>query len=50
MKIIAFRVGQKSRVEELPDDLDAMLAGARPHWQTAGPPPQPSPENATTRR
>jgi hypothetical protein len=26
MKIIAFRVGQKSRVEELPDDLDAMQA------------------------
>jgi NAD(P)-dependent dehydrogenase (short-subunit alcohol dehydrogenase family) len=38
------------RYMELPDDLDAMLAGARPHWQPQGPPPQPSPENATTRR
>ncbi len=32
------------RYMELPDDLDAMIAGARPHWQTQGPPPQPSPE------
>jgi len=42
--------GLSGRYMELADDLDAMLAGARPHWQTAGPPPQPSPENATTRR
>ena len=50
MKIIAFRVGQKSRVEELPDDLDAMLQGARPHWQKDGPPMNPSPENRTDRK
>jgi NAD(P)-dependent dehydrogenase (short-subunit alcohol dehydrogenase family) len=42
--------GLSGRYMELADDLDAMLAGARPHWQTQGPPPQPSPENATTRR
>jgi len=24
--------------------------GARPHWQTQGPPPQPSPEQPPTRR
>jgi NAD(P)-dependent dehydrogenase (short-subunit alcohol dehydrogenase family) len=42
--------GLSGRYMELPDDLDAMLAGARPHWQASGPPPQPSPENASTRR
>ena len=42
--------GLSGRYMELADDLDGMLAGARPHWQTQGPPPQPSPENATTRR
>jgi NAD(P)-dependent dehydrogenase (short-subunit alcohol dehydrogenase family) len=42
--------GLSGRYMELADDLDAMLAGARPHWQTQGPPPQPSPENTTTRR
>jgi len=36
--------GLSGRYMELADDLDAMLAGARPHWQTDGPPPQPSPE------
>jgi len=29
---------------ELADDLDGMLKGARPHWQTKGPPANPSPE------
>jgi len=38
------------RYMELADDLDAMLAGARPHWQTQGPPPNPSPEQPQTRR
>jgi NAD(P)-dependent dehydrogenase (short-subunit alcohol dehydrogenase family) len=42
--------GLSGRYMELADDLDAMLAGARPHWQTSGPPPQPSPENNSTRR
>jgi len=42
--------GLTGRYMELADDLDAMLAGARPHWQPQGPPPQPSPENPTTRR
>jgi NAD(P)-dependent dehydrogenase (short-subunit alcohol dehydrogenase family) len=42
--------GLSGRYMELPDDLDAMLAGARPHWQSQGLPPQPSPENVTTRR
>jgi NAD(P)-dependent dehydrogenase (short-subunit alcohol dehydrogenase family) len=32
------------RYLELADDLDAMLRGARPHWQKDGPQPQPSPE------
>ncbi|MEI9965962.1 MAG: SDR family oxidoreductase [Caulobacteraceae bacterium] len=36
--------GLSGRYMELADDLDAMLAGARPHWQTDGPPPAPSPE------
>ena len=36
--------GLSGRYMELADDLDAMLGGARPHWQTQGPPPQPSPE------
>jgi NAD(P)-dependent dehydrogenase (short-subunit alcohol dehydrogenase family) len=38
------------RYMELADDLDAMLKGARPHWQKDGPPMNPSPENATTRK
>jgi NAD(P)-dependent dehydrogenase (short-subunit alcohol dehydrogenase family) len=38
------------RYMELPDDLDAMLKGARPHWQKDGPPPNPSPENGTSRK
>ncbi|MGZ5965965.1 MAG: SDR family NAD(P)-dependent oxidoreductase [Caulobacteraceae bacterium] len=42
--------GLNGRYLELPDDLDAMLNGARPHWQTQGPPPQPSPEQPATRR
>jgi len=42
--------GLSGRYMELADDLDAMLAGARPHWQSAGPPPQPSPENSSTHR
>ena len=42
--------GLSGRYMELADDLDAMLAGARPHWQTQGPPPQPSPEQPQTRR
>jgi NAD(P)-dependent dehydrogenase (short-subunit alcohol dehydrogenase family) len=42
--------GLSGRYMELPDDLDAMLNGARPHWQTQGPPPQPSPEQPPTRR
>ena len=36
------------RYLELPDDLDAMLQGARPHWQKDGPPMNPSPENGTS--
>jgi len=36
--------GLSGRYMELADDLDGMLAGARPHWQTKGPPPNPSPE------
>ena len=36
--------GLSGRYMELADDLDAMLNGARPHWQKDGPPPQPSPE------
>ena len=42
--------GLSGRYMELADNLDAMLAGARPHWQKDGPPPQPSPENSSTRR
>ena len=42
--------GLSGRYMELADDLDAMLGGARPHWQTQGPPPQPSPEQPPTRR
>jgi len=42
--------GLSGRYMELADDLDAMLGGARPHWQADGPPPQPSPENPSTRR
>lgn len=42
--------GLNGRYMELPDDLDAMLQGARPHWQTQGPPPQPSPEQPPARR
>ena len=42
--------GLSGRYMELADDLDGMLNGARPHWQTSGPPPQPSPENNSTRR
>ena len=42
--------GLSGRYMELADDLDAMRAGARPHWQTQGPPPQPSPEQPPTRR
>ena len=42
--------GLTGRYMELADDLDGMLAGARPHWQKDGPPPQPSPENNSTRR
>ncbi len=42
--------GLSGRYMELADDLDAMLAGARPHWQTQGPPPQPSPEQPSTKR
>ncbi len=42
--------GLSGRYMELPDDLDAMLAGARPHWQADGPPMNPSPENSSTRR
>jgi NAD(P)-dependent dehydrogenase (short-subunit alcohol dehydrogenase family) len=42
--------GLSGRYMELPDDLDAMLGGARPHWQSSGPPMNPSPENASTRR
>ncbi len=43
--------GLSGRYMELADDLDAMLAGARPHWQAlSGPPPQPSPEQPATRR
>ena len=38
------------RYMELPDDLDAMLKGARPHWQKDGPPMNPSPENSTSRK
>ena len=41
--------GLSGRYMELPDDLDEMLAGARPHWQSQGAPPQPSPENRTSR-
>lgn len=36
--------GLSGRYMELADDLDGMLAGARPHWQTQGPPLNPSPE------
>ena len=36
--------GLSGRYMELADNLDAMLGGARPHWQTGGPPPVPSPE------
>ncbi len=39
--------GLSGRYMELPDDLDAMLKGARPHWQKDGPPMNPSPENGT---
>ena len=42
--------GLSGRYMELPDDLDAMLGGARPHWQSAGPPMNPSPENTTSRK
>ena len=42
--------GLTGRYMELADDLDAMLKGARPHWQMQGPPPQPSPEQPPTRR
>ena len=42
--------GLSGRYMELADDLDGMLAGAKPHWQKEGPPPQPSPENNSTRR
>ena len=42
--------GLSGRYLELPDDLDAMLKGARPHWQKDGPPMNPSPENATSRK
>ena len=42
--------GLSGRYMELADDLDAMLAGARPHWQTQGPPLNPSPEQPQTRR
>jgi hypothetical protein len=42
--------GLSGRYMELPDDLDAMLTGARPHWQKDGPPMTPAPENASTRR
>ena len=35
--------GLSGRYMELADDLDAMLKGARPHWQKDGPPPQPVP-------
>ena len=42
--------GLNGRYMELADNLDAMLGGARPHWQTQGPPPQPSPEQPATRR
>lgn len=42
--------GLSGRYMELPDDLDAMLKGARPHWQKDGPPMTPSPENTSTRR
>ena len=42
--------GLSGRYMELADDLDGMLKGARPHWQSAGPPPQPAPENSSTRR
>jgi NAD(P)-dependent dehydrogenase (short-subunit alcohol dehydrogenase family) len=42
--------GLSGRYMELPDDLDAMLKGARPHWQSQGLPPQPSPEQPPTRR
>ena len=43
--------GLSGRYMELADDLDAMLGGARPHWQAqTGLPPQPSPEQPATRR
>ena len=42
--------GLSGRYLELPDDLDAMLKGARPHWQKRRPPMNPSPENATSRK
>ena len=43
--------GLSGRYMELADDLDAMLAGAPPHWQAqSGPPAQPSPEQSDTRR
>lgn len=42
--------GLSGRYMELVDDLDAMLNGARPHWQPEGPPMNPSPENATNRK
>lgn len=42
--------GLSGRYMELADDLDALLAGARPHWQSGGPPNQPAPENSSTRR
>ena len=43
--------GLSGRYMELADDLDAMLRGARPHWQAqTGLPPQPSPEQPATRR
>ena len=42
--------GLSGRYLELPDDLEAMLKGARPHWQKDGPPMNPSPENKTDRK
>ena len=42
--------GLSGRYLELPDDLDAMLKGARPHWQKRGRPMNPSPENPTSRK
>ena len=42
--------GLSGRYMELADDLDGMLAGARPHWQPDGLPLNPSPEQLSKAR